>query len=419
MKGIYGYGRKGSCEKLRKRLVCGQAFLAVTLIAAAPALHAESFFFKHTPGDTYRILSTVHESVYVNRQLSHQATILNRIAVTVGQEDAGVSRHEAVFQTAEQATRVSGRQSFQWAREYYSEFGRDRLGRLTIDRKYYMPVVRNVPVFPERDLRVGESWTAEGHEMHDFRDSFGIEEPYRIPFTARYTFLGEREWKKKPYPAIKVSYQISTEPRAVAGNLWPTKITGSSDQVVYWDKELGQPVAYEETFQIQFNLSNGMIVEYQGKADAELIESVKMDKEEIVKEISGDLERMGIEDTYVRAADDGITISIENIQFEADSSTLLPEEQAKLDKIGAILRRYSERDILVGGHTALAGTEAGRQQLSLERASAVAEYLIEEGVRAAERIVVRGYGAEAPLGDNNTEAGRRKNRRVEITILEN
>ena len=58
-------------------------------------------------------------------------------------------------------------------------------------------------------------------------------------------------------------------------------------------------------------------------------------------------------------------------------------------------------------------------QLSRDRAAAVADYLIVEKVRGPERMVVRGYGAEKPLGNNRTEEGRRRNRRVEITILEN
>ena len=98
---------------------------------------------------------------------------------------------------------------------------------------------------------------------------------------------------------------------------------------------------------------------------------------------------------------------------------MLPEEKEKLDKIGQILLRHRDRDILVGGHTALAGTEASRAQLSVERASVVADYLIERNVRSPDRVVVRGYGAEQPIADNRTEAGMRRNRRVEITILEN
>jgi outer membrane protein OmpA-like peptidoglycan-associated protein len=128
---------------------------------------------------------------------------------------------------------------------------------------------------------------------------------------------------------------------------------------------------------------------------------------------------LGIADTAARIVDEGITISLENVQFQAESAELLPPEREKLAKIAGILRRYPDRDILVGGHTALAGTEAGRLQLSQDRAAAVADYLIAVGVRKPERMVVRGYGAEKPLGDNRTEEGRRRNRRVEITILEN
>jgi outer membrane protein OmpA-like peptidoglycan-associated protein len=160
-------------------------------------------------------------------------------------------------------------------------------------------------------------------------------------------------------------------------------------------------------------------VEYRGRAEAEIIESELMDKEKIAGEIAGDISRLGIDDAGVRVVDEGITISLENIQFQADSAVLLPGEQEKLDKIAEILLRYPGRDILVGGHTALAGTRTGQMDLSRERAAAVAAYLIGKQVRTADRVMVRGYGAERPLGDNGTEAGRRRNRQVEITILEN
>jgi outer membrane protein OmpA-like peptidoglycan-associated protein len=144
-----------------------------------------------------------------------------------------------------------------------------------------------------------------------------------------------------------------------------------------------------------------------------------MDKDQVAGEIKDHLDRLGVEDTSVRIDDMGVTLSLENIQFDADSAVLLSSEKAKLDKIGEILQRYPNRDILVGGHTAMAGTATGRMRLSQQRAAAVADYLIGKKVRPVERIVTRGFGAERPLGDNNTEAGKRINRRVEITILEN
>jgi outer membrane protein OmpA-like peptidoglycan-associated protein len=397
-------------------------FSLLWLFPSGKSLGAEEFFFTHQAGDKYRILSTVEEDVYLDRRLNHRAVILNRIAVEVVDATGDTGRHRAVFQTSERAVGVAGNaggQSFQWAREYDSEYERDSLGHITIEPKYYMPVVRNVPVFPGRDLRQGEQWTAEGHEMHDFRDSFGIADPYRIPFTAQYTFLGSRLWQGKMYPAFSVTYRIFFEPGAIPGNVWPSRIIGSSDQVVYWDRDIGQAKAYEEHFRMVFTLSNGKTVEYRGKARAEVLESSRMDKEKLVEEITADIERLDIKDATVRAVDEGVSISIENIQFEANTAIMLPGEGPKLDRIAEILLHYQDRDILVGGHTALAGTGEGQLALSQERAAVVADYLIRKKVRGPDRIVVRGYGAERPVADNTTAEGMRRNRRVEITILEN
>ena len=71
---------------------------------------------------------------------------------------------------------------------YDSEFTRDRLGRYTIDPKYYMPVVRDVPTFPDKELSPGDAWTAPGEERHDFRRVFGIPDPYEIPIDVRYRY---------------------------------------------------------------------------------------------------------------------------------------------------------------------------------------------------------------------------------------
>jgi outer membrane protein OmpA-like peptidoglycan-associated protein len=393
--------------------------VSIALMLVCSPSWAEQFVYKHETGDKYRILSTVQEDVFINRRFSHRSEILNRIAVEVRKVTNGVGSHGAVFQTAERGVGDMAEANFQWAKEYESEFDRDRLGHVQIDKKYYMPVVRNVPVFPNRDLKPGDTWTAEGHEMHDFRQSFGISEPYRIPFTAHYTFLGNREWEGREYPTFSVSYQIFTEPEAASGTMYPTRIMGKSDQIVFWNPELGQPAAYQEHFRMIFELSNGVTMEFRGDAEAEILESESMDKPQIAEDIIEDINRLEIPDISVRQSDNGIVITLEDIQFQADSANLLPGELEKLNKIGEILQRYQNRDIMVGGHTALAGTPEGRMQLSEERAGAVAEYLIKKKIRTPDRVVIQGYGAERPVADNATPEGRRRNRRVEITILEN
>ena len=72
---MWGMGRPYPCR----------AFAAVALVAlfTASVLHAETFRFGYTRGEKYRILSQVHESVYVNGRFAHDVDILNKIAVSV------------------------------------------------------------------------------------------------------------------------------------------------------------------------------------------------------------------------------------------------------------------------------------------------------------------------------------------------
>jgi len=398
----------------------------ILFFLSSSLLFAEVFEYRHVKDAQYRILSVVDQAVFINGVLSHRAETLNRIAVEVTDVRNGNGIHKAVFQTSERIvydsqnrlnTAVSG---FHWTMEYESEFERDRLGRLTIAPQYFMPVVRNVPTFPGRDLSVGDRWYSEGHEVHDFRgEPFRIAEPYNIPFNAFYEYIGEREWKGKNYPAFSITYNIESRPPAVRGNLYPVRISGSFNQLVYWDREAGQERAYTEEFRLTFYLSSGDRIEYRGTAEAEYVESETMNRHQLVSEIAGEIERLDMGNIQVTATDEGISISLENIQFYADSDVMLPGEQEKLAKIAEILLRYPQRDILVAGHTALSGTAEQRMALSQDRARAVAGYLLSRNVRTPDRIVIRGYGAEKPVADNGTQEGMSRNRRVEIILLEN
>jgi outer membrane protein OmpA-like peptidoglycan-associated protein len=145
---------------------------------------------------------------------------------------------------------------------------------------------------------------------------------------------------------------------------------------------------------------------------------VQEERERIVEIIHAELEEKNIADTEVRVSVEGITISLNNIQFLPDSMELADVEKQKLRNIAVILNEFPNRRILVGGHTAMAGSAEGRMKLSIDRAQAVAEYLVGLGCRTQDEIIVRGYGAEQPLGDPDTAAGQALNRRVEITLLD-
>jgi len=161
--------------------------------------------------------------------------------------------------------------------------------------------------------------------------------------------------------------------------------------------------------------------EFPHELTAEEIRHEEVKKEEniaLAEEITAQIEAMEIANTDVRITDEGVTISISNIQFMANSAELPEKEKVTVAEIAKILSAIPGRKILVSGHTALAGTERERIRTSTERAQAVANYLILLGARKENEIIVRGYGSEKPIADNKTQEGMALNRRVEITLLE-
>lgn len=114
--------------------------------------------------------------------------------------------------------------------------------------------------------------------------------------------------------------------------------------------------------------------------------------------------------------DDSVQLLIPGAEaFARDGIEPRPSLRATLDNIATVLAERPETEILVLGHTDGAGSELHNMQLSIRRAEAVAEYLRTRGI-ALTRLQADGRGETEPFADNATEAGRAKNRRVEIII---
>ena len=113
---------------------------------------------------------------------------------------------------------------------------------------------------------------------------------------------------------------------------------------------------------------------------------------------------------------EGIQFSVD-LKFRPDSAELLAEESRRIAQIAEMLQeiiRRNEFTILVEGHTADLGKPVGQMNLSIARTITVMNALIQEGL-PKELFSYKGYGATRPRADNNTEEGRRQNRRVVIT----
>jgi outer membrane protein OmpA-like peptidoglycan-associated protein len=105
-----------------------------------------------------------------------------------------------------------------------------------------------------------------------------------------------------------------------------------------------------------------------------------------------------------------------SVIFASGQSALLPAARNKLSEVASALSSGDRNSkIVVEGHTDSTGSEDANRRLSLDRAAAVRDALVSNGVEA-DRISVEGFGETRPVADNSSQAGRANNRRVEIVI---
>ena len=150
---------------------------------------------------------------------------------------------------------------------------------------------------------------------------------------------------------------------------------------------------------------------------AGIIIGKKMDKKK--KELEA-LENAQVQEVEDQNGRKGIQVTFgeEGIKFATGKSTLSQSAKTNLASFAKTLTTgedVSAADITVEGHTDSTGSAAVNEKLSKERAKAVADYLVSQGVPSS-KITTRGRASEYPVADNGTTAGRAKNRRVEVYI---
>ncbi len=391
--------------------------LAFVFLISSSLLAQEPITLAHpiTGSDTYRLISINDQRISLNDVFVRDAQIVTRVEIHRRPFDERRAAYDALFYLTE-STR-SARDPVPVTERYPSSFLRDGAGRMEIDPAYIMPVTRNFPVFPDNQVDHGATWSARAWELHDLSEGYAIAEPISFEMPVSYRYAGSEQRNGRELHRIEAEYNVFHR-RDYLAPLYPQQIVGRSEQTIWWDQIAGRIDRIEEDYLIQFFLNDGQTITYEGRA-VTTTESARPLDRGVVGRLQAEIDRDGIADTEVRNEEDGISISLQNIAFPPDSARILPEEQRRLAYIAEILQRYPDNEVLITGHTALAGSAEGRRILSIERARAVGRYLIDQGVRAPADVYYRGLGATEPIGDNGTDAGRRQNRRVEIQILDN
>lgn len=135
-----------------------------------------------------------------------------------------------------------------------------------------------------------------------------------------------------------------------------------------------------------------------------IVETVKVPKPKILPEL--DISKIKV----------GQTLQIDNLFFQADSSTITDRSFEVLEEVYEFMNEHPKVVIEIGGHTNNIPPDEYCDRLSTARAKAVADFLYQKGI-IQDRISYRGYGKRNPIASNRSAAGRKKNQRVEIKIL--
>lgn len=104
-----------------------------------------------------------------------------------------------------------------------------------------------------------------------------------------------------------------------------------------------------------------------------------------------------------------------DVTFDTNSTVVRPGLQSEINRVASVLNQYPNTLVRVEGHTDSIGSDQYNMDLSIRRANAVKTLLVQRGI-ADSRIDAVGYGKTMPVATNDTEAGRQRNRRVEIKI---
>ncbi len=241
---------------------------------------------------------------------------------------------------------------------------------------------------------------------------------FTIPASGEYAYFVSSYQSLGKEDIFKIKLPEALKPKTVtlvAGKVHDAK-TGKpiSAKIVYQElpsgKELGQARSNQISGDYKIVLPRGKKYAFLAEAEGYIAVNQFIDLRDSYQysEISRDLELVPIEK--------GQTIRMNNIFFETAKFDLLEDSFAELDGISDLLKKNPKLKIVIEGHTDSVGDDNSNLILSEERANAVYNYLVEKGINK-NRLKVKGYGEKKPVAGNDTEAGKKQNRRVQFKIL--
>jgi outer membrane protein OmpA-like peptidoglycan-associated protein len=309
-----------------------------------------------------------------------------------------------------------------------------RDGDLHIDNDQGFPSLRGFPAYPGEAVRPGATWTAQGSRAVD---PLNQGQAVVVPLIAEYEYRGAELYRGVSVHHITAKYGSRYQGGGAAGTF--TGLRGTHIVDILLRVSDGLPLMMRDTLDETYTWPNGATVRFRGFTLTFGEGTIPLNRGTVIaslgntfggrpepparpaaappaqealiipRELGGDID--------LASVPEGIKLTIRDIRFVPDSEEFLPAERPRLDLLAEALKQIPGRTFLVEGHTAAIGRPDGERELSIGRARHMVDELVRRGI-PADRFIYTGWGGTKPLGDNASDEGRARNRRVEITILE-
>lgn len=375
---------------------------------------SHKFFWNLKVGERIESVKTADVEYYENGLLKKTYKERNIVDLTViAIAPKGGYRVSGVFKIFRL---YDGNSVFHLEEEYSSDFIIHTNGKFEVPYNYFMPNVRHIPTFPDKEISLTHSWNSEAMEIVKVNNAPNL----AMALSADYLFANI-ETNENNDPLAVIQYHIMTDKDLLQAGLsrngYPERIYGFNYGTFLWDMNKNIPVSQTERYQILFGYGKNLsYLSLQYKMN--IISTYKIYS--TITEEENELNRKKLEDNLnddvvVDTVPEGLVIRLGEILFDTDSYTLKEDAKDTVDNIiNAIKQTYPDREIIVEGHTDNTGEANYNQALSEKRAKIVADYILPK--LEHDKLSYRGFGDKEPIASNDNPDGRQKNRRVDIII---
>lgn len=268
--------------------------------------------------------------------------------------------------------------------------------------------------------RLDDSWTnwTEPKNLGPEVNTKGFDAYYSITASGEYAYFSSTNVNNQSSDIYRIRLQDAAKPKPVVlvkGFVYDKKTNKPLAATILYEslttgKEIGEARSTVKDGYYSIVLPAGEKYGFRAKSKgyAAINRNIDLTKLSNYQEIERNL--------YLVPIEKGQTVQLNNVFFEYDKTEIINDTYLELDRLVSLMNEYPNMKIEIGGHTDDRGSASYNRRLSTKRAKSVYDYLISKGINKS-RLSYKGYGKSKPLASNETEEGRKSNRRVEFKII--